>query len=126
MADDDSHAAVPLAIGAVVSRLGELETVFGPAAKPTLDAVRTALIEAMAARDRGDGEAATRNIGEAMDRLASLADSLDPAEAMLMRVLADQFRAALVRRDTAEAQRTADVMFDRSGSRWVEEGKKKG
>jgi hypothetical protein len=125
-ADDDSHAAVPLAIGAVVARLGELEAVFGPSAKETLEAVRASLIAAMAARDRGDAEAATKCIGEGMNRLAGLADQLDPTEAVLMRVLAEQFRAALVRRDTSAAQRTADVMFERSGSRWLDDDKKKG
>jgi hypothetical protein len=120
MADDPSPAAVPLAIDAVVSRLSELDTVFGPQARPTLEAVRASLLEAMAARDRGDGAAAVARIGEAMDRLASLADGLEEAEAMLMRVLAEQFRSALLRRDTAGARRTADVMFERSGARWVE------
>ena len=115
---DDAHSPIPTAIDTVVSRLSELEVVFGPKAKPVIGAVRTGLIEALAARDRGDGETAVARIGQAMDRLAGLANDLDPAEGMLMRVVAEQFRAALLRRDTAEARQTADVMFERSGAKW--------
>jgi hypothetical protein len=118
MAEDD-HRAVPLAIDTVVTRLGELEAVFGPQSAGTLAAVRQGLIEAMAARDRGDGASVVARIGEAMDRLVALADGLEPAEAVLMRAVAEQFRTALLRRDTAEARQTADVMFERSGARWV-------
>jgi hypothetical protein len=115
---DESHAAVPLAIETVVSRLGELEIVFGPQAKNVIGAVRAKLLAATAARDAGDQEGAVRQIGEAMDRLAALADGLDTAEALLMRAVAAQFRAALLRRNTAEARQTADVMFEQSGARW--------
>src|SRR5512140_2520009 len=98
MADDDhEHSPIPLAIDSVVSRLGELEVVFGPAAKPVIDGVRSLLLEALAARDRGDGATTVTRIGQAMDRLAGLANDLDPAEGMLMRVVAEQFRAALLR-----------------------------
>jgi hypothetical protein len=115
---DDSHAAVPLAIETVVSRLGELEVVFGPRARDVIGAVRATLVSAMAARDRGDQAGAIRQIGAAMDRLASLADGLDTAEALLMRTVAAQFRAALTRRDTTEARQSADLMFEQSGARW--------
>lgn len=117
MAEDD-HAAVPLAIDAVVSRLDELAAVFGAEAEGVLGAVRAGLLRAMAARDRGDGAAAVTHIGEAMDRLVALAERLDPAEAVLMRTVAEQFRAALLRRNTGEARQSADVMFERSGARW--------
>ncbi len=106
-------------IEAVVSRLGELEVVLGPGVRPVLESVRQLLLEALAARDRGDGAAATRAVGDAMDRLAALADGLDPAEAGLMRVLTQTFRQALLRRDPAEARRHADVMLQRSGAREV-------
>lgn len=122
---DDSHAAVPAGIDAVVSHLRELETVLGVAARPGLQAVQQALIEAMAARDRGDAGEATAKIGAAMDRLAGLAGQFDDAEATLMRALAERFRAALLRRDTGAARAAADVMFERSGSRWIEDGDKK-
>lgn len=114
----DDHAPIPLAIDAVVSRLGELEVVFGPQAQPVIQAVRATLLEAMAARERGDGATSIARIGQAMDRLAGLAAHMDPAEAVLMRTVAEQFRAALLRQDTAQARQTADVMFERSGAAW--------
>ena len=115
---DDEHAPIPLAIQTVVTRLGELEVVFGPSAKRVLDAVRTSLLEGLAARDRGDDAGALSKIGQAMDRLAALADELDPHEGVLMRTIAEQFRAALLRHDTTGARQTADVMFARSGAAW--------
>jgi hypothetical protein len=119
MADD--HASIPLAIDTVVSRLSELEIVFGPQAKGVINAVRTTLLEALAARQRGDAPASITKIGQAMDRLAGLAEHLDPAEGVLMRTVAEQFRAALLRYDTAEARQTADVMFERSGAAYKKE-----
>ncbi|HVO24687.1 MAG TPA: hypothetical protein VMW56_13765 [Candidatus Margulisiibacteriota bacterium] len=107
--------AVPTAIESVVARLGDLEAVLGPAAAPVVDAVRTGLIAAMAARDRGDMPAAIAQIGAAMDRLSALADGLDPGEATLMRALAHNFRAALLRGDAAQAQQSATTMLERSG-----------
>jgi hypothetical protein len=107
--------AVPAAIEAVVARLGDLETVLGAVARPAVAAVRTGLIAAMAARDRGDMPAAIAHIGEAMDRLSALADGLDPGEATLMRALAQHFRAALLRGDAAQAQQSAATMLERSG-----------
>jgi hypothetical protein len=70
----------------------------------------------MAARDRGDMPAAIAQIGRAMDRLAALADQLDPAEATLMRALAQNFRAALLRGDEAQVKQSAAVMFEKSGA----------
>ena len=108
--------AVPVAIESVVARLGEIETVLGAAAAPVVAAVRTGLIAASAARDRGDMATAITHIGEAMDRLSALADGLDPGEATLMRALAQNFRAALLRGDAAQAQRSAATMLERSGA----------
>jgi len=119
---DESHAPIPLSIDAVVSRLGELEVVFGPAAGGAIQRVRTLLLEAMAARDRGDGAGVVAKVGEAMDGLVALAGRLDPAEAVLMRSVAEQFRTALLRRDTGTARQTADLMFERSGARWRKPG----
>jgi hypothetical protein len=106
---------VPAAIESVVARLGDLETVLGPAVGPVVAAVRTGLIAAMAARDRGDMPAAIGQIGEAMDRLSALADGLDPGEATLMRALARNFRAALLRGDAMQAKQSAATMLERSG-----------
>jgi len=111
----DEHA-VPVAIEQVVAGLEEMETVLGAAARPALGAVRDGLAQAMAARDRGDSDLAFERIGDAMRRLASAASVLDPAEAALMRAVAERFRALLCRRDTAGARRQADEMFLRSGA----------
>lgn len=107
---------VPTAIDSLVSRLGELQVVIGAQAAPVIEAVRAGLLQAMAARDRGDVGAATRQIGDAMDRLANLAEQLDPAEAMMMRALAQRFKAALLRGDTSQAKADAAVMFSKSGA----------
>jgi hypothetical protein len=113
----EHRASVPLALEQVLDGLGELRTVLGDAAVPVIDAVRARLIEAMAARDRGDPAAALAAVGDAMDRLAALADRLDPGEAALMRAVSVQFRAALLRGNVPEARHGLDVMFDRSGAR---------
>src|SRR5579862_8883257 len=63
---------IPLALEGVAARLDELRTVLGTAVTPALDGVRAALIDAMAARDRGDRAGCVRHIGTAMDRLAAL------------------------------------------------------
>ena len=107
---------VPIAIESVVARLGDFEVVLGAHAAPVVAAVRTQLTAAMAARDRGDVPDAIAQIGQAMDRLAALADTLDPAEAMLMRALAQSFRGALLRGDEAGVRQTAAIMFEKSGA----------
>jgi hypothetical protein len=107
---------VPLAIESVVTRLGDLEVVLGTQAGPTVAAVRTLLIAAMVARDRGDMTAVIAQIGAAMDKLSALADGLDPSEAALMRGVAQTFRAALLRGDAAQAKDSAAVMLEKSGA----------
>jgi len=114
---DQHQPAVPLAIEQVVNRLSELEAVLGEPARVALPRVRKYLVAAMAARDRGDPPAAVGLIGQAMEELAGLADRLDPAEALLMRALAQRFRTALVRGDDATAKEAADLMLDQSGAR---------
>jgi hypothetical protein len=116
MADDAQFDSVPIAIEAVVQRLQELEVVIGPQAAPVVAAVRSQLINAMAARDRGDRAAATQSIADAMNRLAGLADSLDADEAAMMRLLAQSFSAALRRGDTTQAKQQAAQMFEKSGA----------
>jgi hypothetical protein len=107
---------IPVALENVVTRLDELHAVLGAHVAPALAAVRTALISAMAARDRGDVADTVGQIGAAMDRLAALADQLDPGEAALMRAVAGTFRSALLRGDAASAKQTAAVMFEKSGA----------
>lgn len=107
---------IPIALESVVSRLGELEVVLGAHVAPTLSAVRTALTSALAARDRGDLPGAIRQIGHGMDRLAALVGQLDPGEALLMRLLVDRFRTALLRGDDDQVQRSAATMLRQSGA----------
>jgi hypothetical protein len=114
----DHEPLIPLSIEAVVSRLQELEIVLGSEVRPSLERVRAALLQALAARDRGDQPETVRQVGLAMDELAALADRLDPAEAALMRAATETFRRALLQGDAAGARRTADVMFERSGAAW--------
>ena len=114
---DEHQPAIPIAIEQVVSRLSELEIVLGDAARAVIPVVRARLIEAVAARDRGDTPTAIATIGQAMDELAGLADRLDPAEALLMRALAQRFRVALTRGDQATAKQAAAAMFEKSGTR---------
>ena len=113
---DKHEEQIPLAIDAVVTRLADLEIVIGAQAAPVIAAVRSTLIRAMAARDRGDLPAALRDIGGAMDRLTALADQLDPAEGMLMRTIAQSFRTALLRGDDSQAKQDAALMFQKSGA----------
>lgn len=120
----DEHAGAELAaLEDVVMRLDELQVVFGTAVAGTLGAIRAALLEALAARDRGDRPAAVGAIGRAMDGLTSLADGLDPQEAAMMRMVAQSFRNALLRGDYAHAKQSADAMMEKSGA---VERKKKG
>ncbi|MBI1813468.1 MAG: hypothetical protein HYR72_00675 [Deltaproteobacteria bacterium] len=114
---DEHQPAVPIAIEQVIARLSELEIVLGEPARAAIPAVRARLIEAMAARDRGDAPAALARVGLAMDNLAALADRLDPAEAMLMRAVAQRFRAALAQGDESTAKQAAADMFAQSGAR---------
>jgi hypothetical protein len=116
---DDSHrAAIPIALEDLIAGLGDLERVFGPAARTVIPTVQARLTEAMAARDRGDPVATMQAIGHAMEQLAQLADRLDPQDAMRMRAVAEQFQAALLRGDTPTAKQGLDVMFERSGAQY--------
>jgi len=112
----DHEPEIPIALDSVVSRLGELEIVLGPHVAPTVSAVRAVLTSALAARDRGDVPGAIQQISHAMDRLAALADQLDPAEALLMRALVNRFRTALLRGDEDQIKQSTTTMFHKSGA----------
>lgn len=114
---DQHQPPVPIALEQVIQGLGELEVVIGPNARATVAKVRAGLTQAMAARDRGNPVEALRLIGVAMDELAALANHLDPNEAMMMRIVSDRFRSALMRGDLPEAKHGMDVMFDRAGAK---------
>lgn len=114
---DHSHLIdFPEALEALFGRIGELKLVLGAAAAPGVDEVERLLREGLAAGERGDPVAAVARIAEAMDRLANLASTADPAEGALMRAMADRFRQALGRGAVGQAREAADVMRARSGS----------
>jgi hypothetical protein len=110
----------PPALEMLLTRLDEIAVVVGPGAAPRLGAVREGLTRALALRAGGDVPGATRAIAGAMQTLAELAAALDPAEAAAMRAVAAHFGAALARGETAEMERTSEVMRERSGARKVE------
>jgi len=100
----------------LLTRLPELEVILGPQAKRGLESVKLLLQKAVASRAAGDVPGAMRSIGKAMDSLSQLANLLDPHEAMMMRMLAAQFRQALQGGDTSEARRVSDMMREKSGT----------
>jgi hypothetical protein len=95
--------------------LGELEVTIGPVARPVIAEVRTRLAEAAARQQNGDTPAAIDIIRSAMERLASLAGVLDPAEAMLMRMLSEHFSYALRSGDKAAAKNAVNIMRHKAG-----------
>jgi hypothetical protein len=96
--------------------IDELKTVLGAAAAPTVDRVKQHLIEAMAARDRGDRTATLAAIAGAMAELAGLADGLDPAEGAMMRALASGFVGGMARDDREAVERHLDLIQSRAGT----------
>jgi hypothetical protein len=110
----------PPALEMLLTRLGEMAIVVGPAAAPRLGLIRERLETAIGLRGRGDIPNAMRAIRRAMEELAALADHLDPAEGALMRAAVEQFGAALARGAQGDMERTADVMREQSGAKKVE------
>jgi hypothetical protein len=95
--------------------LGELELTIGPAARPVIAEVRSRLAEAAARQKNGDMPGALAIIRRAMERLASLAATLDPAEALLMRMLSEHFSNALSVGDKDTAKKAINVMRHKAG-----------
>lgn len=95
--------------------LGELEVIIGPVARPVIAEVRTRLAEAAARQKNGDTAGAIAIIRGAMERLASLAGTLDPAEAMLMRMLSEHFTNALSIGDKNAAKDTVNLIRHKAG-----------
>ncbi len=114
----DHQPVVPIALEQLVAGLAELELVLGDDGKRLVPLIRERLIEAMAARDRGDSAAMVASVGRAMKELAAVGDRLGSDEGQLMTMLAQRFEGALLRGDLSEAKRDMDVMFDRSGARY--------
>jgi len=95
--------------------LGELEVTIGPGARPVIAEVRTRLTDAAARQKNGDTPGAIAVLRGAMERLASLAGTLDPAEAALMRMLSDHFGNALSVGDREAAKNAVNVMRHKAG-----------
>lgn len=120
MADERSgHShliSFPEALEVFFARMHELKLLLDPREAPNVGQIETLLREALAARGRGDVPTAVARIGHAMDRLAALASTGDPAEGAMMRAMAEQFRQALVRGAVGDAKEAAETMRERSGS----------
>jgi hypothetical protein len=95
--------------------LGELEVTIGSAARPVIAEVRTRLAEAVGQQKNGDAPGAIATIRGAMERLSSLAATLDPAEAMLMRMLTERFSNALSIGDKDAAKNAVNLMRHKAG-----------
>jgi hypothetical protein len=95
--------------------LAELEVIIGPAARPVIVEVRTRLAEAAARQTNGDTPGAVAVIRLAMERLASLAATLDPAEATLMKMLSLHFSNALSIGDKDAAKEAVNLMRHKAG-----------
>jgi hypothetical protein len=95
--------------------LGELEVTIGPAARPVIAELRVRLAEAAARGQNGDLAGAVDIIRNAMERLALLAGSLDPAEAMLMRMMSEHFNNALRIGDKDAARNAVNTMRHKAG-----------
>jgi hypothetical protein len=106
----------PEALGALLTRLPELVLVLGPQAKEGLQSVQHLVQQAIAAQADGDVPRAVSQISTAMDTLSQLADGLGPQEVMMMRMLTDQFRQALLRGENSEARRVSELIREKSGT----------
>jgi hypothetical protein len=95
--------------------LRELEVTFGPETRPIIAEIRASLAEAAAMRERGDLPGAVATVGRAMERLAAFGARLDPAEGVLMRMIADRFRTALAGGDKSATKDAINVMRRRAG-----------
>jgi hypothetical protein len=114
----DHQPQVPVALEQMLAGLTELQVVLGDAGRAVVLSVRARLIEAMAARDRGDPVAMLDAVGRAMTEMATVGDRLSPGDGPLMAMLANRFQASLLRGDVSEAKKDLDVMFDQSGARY--------
>ena len=116
MEGDDHKVQVPVHLETMLAAMTELENVLGVEGKPVVAGVREHVIQAMAARDRGDRAATMESIGLAMRSLAGLGDILGPQEAPLIEMLAQRFQSSMLGGDLAAAKADMDVMFERSGA----------
>ena len=96
--------------------IDELKTVLGAGTAPRVERVKQQLIEAMAARDRGDRTATLAAIAEAMAELAKLGEGLDAAEGAMMRAVAAAFVGGMARDDRDAVERNLSLIQARAGT----------
>jgi hypothetical protein len=99
----------------LVEGLRELEITIGPQARAVIEQVRAKLVEATELRRNGDAPETLRKIRQAMAGLTALAGNLDPAEGMLMKLIADRFTEALDVGDKGVAKETVNFIRHRAG-----------
>ena len=95
--------------------LGELEVTVGPSARPVIGAIKSKLVEAAAARARGDAAGGMLVLREAMAQLAGLAGTLDPAEGVLMTLITQRLTGALTQGDRDAAKDSVNFIRHRAG-----------
>ncbi len=99
----------------LIDRLGELEVVIGPQARPAVAELRDKLREAAAARQRGDVPGALAIIAQSMERLAALAGSMDGQEGAMMRAISASFAQALGVGDKGAVKQALETMRTKAG-----------
>lgn len=115
---DDHQPQVPIALEQMLAAVSQLETVLGAAGREAALSIRSRIINAMAARDRGDTEDMIDSISSAMRDLATAAGRISPGDGQAMAAVAEHFRRSLLRGDVASAKEGMDIMFDQSGARY--------
>ena len=99
-----------------VGGIDELKTVLGVETAPIVDKAKRQLIAAMAARDRGDPNAALVALSEAMAALATLGDRLGGTEGAMMRAVTAAFIQGLARDDRDAVERHLAVIQSHAGT----------
>ena len=108
----------------LAENLGELEVTVGERARPAVAELRQRLRAAVASRERGDLADSLEQLRGAMERLAAVAAELDPAEAALMRMVAQSFTEALKLGDRGAAKEAVKMMRHKAGDPSDEDGSK--
>jgi len=112
MAQDERQWALERFIAGV----DQLKTVLGPAAAQAVDAAKDELGRALAARDRGDRDAAIAAIARAMTGLAGLGDQLGGAEGAMMRALSGELIKGLAGDDREAVERNLELIASQAGT----------
>lgn len=113
MSTDDLFDNQPLL--RLADSLKELELILGGQARAAVENVKDCLLQAVAARDRGDLHGAVEQIRAAMERLAALSGSLDEKEGLRMREISARFVAALGSGDRSAAKETLNIIRHKAG-----------